>query len=47
MEPRKIAPEALKRVFSDLKTGNEKAIGTWLYKGYRLQVSRYKSSGTE
>ncbi len=47
MEPKKIAPDALKRVFADLKTGREKAIGTWLYKGYRVQVSRYKSSGTE
>ena len=47
MEPRKITPDALKRVFADLKTGDTKAIGTWLYKGYRVQVSRYKSSGTE
>ena len=47
MEPRKITPDALKRVLADLKTGNEKAIGTWLFKGYRVQVSRYKSSGTE
>ena len=44
MEPKKIAPDALKHVFADLKSGREKAIGTWLYKGYRLQVSRYKSS---
>jgi len=47
MEPKKIAADSLKRVIADLRTGNEKAIGTWLFKGYRLQVSRYKSSGTE
>ena len=47
MEPKKITPDFLKRVFADLRTGDEKAIGTWLYKGYRVQVSRYKSSGTE
>ena len=47
MEPRKITSESLKRVFTDLRTGDEKAIGTWLFKGYRVQVSRYQSSGTE
>jgi hypothetical protein len=47
MEPRKITPDALKHIIGDLKTGSEKAIGTWLYKGFRLQVSRYQSSGTE
>ncbi len=47
MEPKKIAADSLKKVIADLKAGDEKAIGTWLFKGYRLQVSRYKSSGTE
>ncbi len=47
MEPKKITADSLKHVVSDLKLGDEKAIGTWLFKGYRLQVSRYKSSGTE
>ena len=47
MEPRKITSDALKHVFTDLRTGDEKAIGTWLFKGYRVQVSRYQSSGTE
>ncbi|HET6450568.1 MAG TPA: hypothetical protein VFI08_04615 [Spirochaetia bacterium] len=47
MEPRKISADSLKQVVADLRNGDEKAIGTWLYKGYRLQVSRYKSSGTE
>ncbi len=47
MEPKKIAPDALKHVLADLKNGSEKAIGTWLFKGFRLQVSRYQSSGTE
>jgi len=47
MEPKKITADSLKQVVSDLRLGDEKAIGTWLFKGYRLQVSRYKSSGTE
>ena len=33
MEPRKITSDALKRVFTDLRTGDEKAIGTWLVQG--------------
>jgi hypothetical protein len=47
MEPKKITPDVLKHVFADLKKADEKAIGTWLFKGFRVQVSRYKSSGTE
>ncbi len=47
MEPRKITSDALKHVLADLRSGDEKAIGTWLFKGYRVQVSRYQSSGTE
>jgi hypothetical protein len=44
MEPKKIAADSLKRVLANLKTGDEKAIGTWLFKGYRLQ-SAARSSG--
>ena len=47
MSPRKIAADALKRVFSELKAGREQSTGTYLYRGYRLQISKYKSSGTE
>jgi len=47
MEPKKITPDTLKHILVDLKSGSESAIGTWLYKGFRLQVSRYQSSGTE
>jgi hypothetical protein len=47
MEPKKVTPDVLKHILADLRDGSEKAIGTWLFKGYRLQVSRYRSSGTE
>jgi hypothetical protein len=47
MEPKKIAADALKRVFADLRTADEKAIGTWLFKGYRVQISKYRSPGTQ
>jgi hypothetical protein len=30
-----------------LKTGREQSTGTYLYKGYRVQISKYQSSGTE
>jgi hypothetical protein len=47
MNPRKISADALRRVFSELKTGQEQSTGTYLYKGFRVQISRYQSSGTE
>jgi hypothetical protein len=47
MNPRKIDSDALRRVFSELKTGREQSTGTYLYKGYRVQISKYQSSGTE
>jgi hypothetical protein len=47
MNPKKISPDALKKIFSDLRSGKEQSTGTYLYKGYRLQISKYQSSGTE
>ena len=47
MSPRKINGDALRKVFSELKTGREQSTGTYLYKGYRVQISKYQSSGTE
>jgi hypothetical protein len=43
----KISADGLKRVFADLRAGSEKAVGAWFYKGLRVQVSRYHSSGAE
>jgi hypothetical protein len=47
MSPRKINGDSLRKVFSELKTGREQSTGTYLYKGYRVQISKYQSSGTE
>ncbi len=47
MSPRKITVDALKKVFGELREGTEQSTGTYLYKGYRVQISKYKSSGTE
>ena len=47
MEPKKVTIKNLEKVLEDLKQGSDNAIGNYLFKGYRIQVSRYKSSGTE
>ena len=47
MNPKKINPDALRKVFSELKAGREQSTGTYLFKGYRVQISKYQSSGTE
>jgi hypothetical protein len=47
MEPKKITIKDLGAVYRELQKGTESAIGNYLYKGLRIQVSKYKSSGTE
>lgn len=47
MRPRRIGEEALGRVLAALRAGRDTAIGTWLVKGLRVQISRYGSSGTD
>ena len=47
MEPKKISIKDLSSVYRELQKGSESAIGNYLFKGLRLQVSKYKSSGTE
>jgi hypothetical protein len=45
--PARLVAEALRRLLSDLQAGSDAAVGTYLYKGLRLQVSKYRSTGTE
>ena len=47
MEPKKVTIKNLEKVLDDLRQGSDDSIGNYLFKGYRIQVSRYKSSGTE
>lgn len=47
MEPKKVTAKSLEKVFEDIKDGSDSSIGNYLFKGYRIQVSKYKSSGTE
>lgn len=47
MEPIKVSPAQLDKIAADLKKDPETAIGNYLYKGFRIQVSKYKASGAE
>jgi hypothetical protein len=47
MEPRRITPKKLDQLFASLKSASEESIGTYLYKGLRVQVSKYRASGAE
>jgi hypothetical protein len=47
MEPKKVTIKSLQGILDNLKTASEAAIGTYLYKGLRLQISKYKASGAE
>jgi hypothetical protein len=47
MEPTKITAPKLQGIIDELLKGSEDARGTYLYKGFRLQISKYKASGAE
>jgi hypothetical protein len=47
MEPIKVNPNQLDKIASDLKKDPESAIGNYLFKGFRIQVSKYKATGAE
>jgi len=47
MEPLKINPAQIDKIADELKKDPEKSIGNYLYKGYRIQISKYKASGAE
>jgi len=47
MKPKKVSIKNLEKVLEELQKNSEYAIGNYLYKGFRIQVSKYKSSGTE
>ncbi len=37
----------LHEIIDELQDGSEDAIGNYIYKGFRIQVSKFRSSGTE
>jgi len=47
MEPKKITAKKIEQILEELKKNSDEAIGNYLFKGYRIQISKYKSSGTE
>ncbi|EKJ86231.1 profilin domain protein [Leptospira bourretii] len=47
MKPKSIKPDELSKIFAELKKGDESAIGSYLVKGVRLQISKYNLSGAE
>lgn len=47
MEPKSISSKGLDKIFDELKEGSESAIGSYLFKGYKVQVSKYQADGNE
>ncbi len=47
MDPKKINVKGLEKVFEELKRGEQASLGNFLYKGIRIQISKYKSSSAE
>ena len=47
MEPKTVTIKKLEGVLDHLKKASEEAIGTYLYKGLRIQISQYQASGSE
>ena len=47
MEPKKVNQKKLEEITHELAKGEETSIGTYLYKGLRVQISKYKASGSE
>jgi hypothetical protein len=47
MEPQKVGPGQIDKIAEDLKKDPEKSIGNYLFKGFRIQISKYKASGAE
>jgi hypothetical protein len=47
MEPQKITARRLQKLIDDLKEGSDEVIGSYLYKNFRIQISRYNLSTSE
>ena len=47
MDPIKISNKDLDSLYNKLHAGDDGAIGNYLYKGLRIQISMYRSSGTD
>jgi hypothetical protein len=47
MEPRRLTAHKLDDVLEGLRQGSEESIGTYLFRGLRLQISKFRASGAE
>jgi hypothetical protein len=47
MEPNTINSKKLQQITEDLKKGLEASIGIYLFKDLRIQISKYKATGSE
>ncbi|MBN2738681.1 MAG: hypothetical protein JXR70_16990 [Spirochaetales bacterium] len=47
MEPKKLTPQKLRGIFEEVLKANEDSRGTYLFKDFRIQISKYKASGAE
>jgi hypothetical protein len=47
MEPKKLTIKDLEAVIGQLIKGGDDSRGTFLFKGFRLQISKYQASGAE
>ncbi|MCU0846382.1 MAG: hypothetical protein MUD12_00670 [Spirochaetes bacterium] len=47
MELKKINKTALKKIFDDVEIESDSVIGSYLYRGFRIQISRYNSPVNE
>jgi len=47
MSAKKVTLQDLKKIVGGLEKDSEQSIGIYFFKKYRIQISKYKSSGTE
>ena len=47
MEPRRLNATRLEELVDGLKQGSEESIGTYLFRGLRVQISKFRASGAE
>lgn len=47
MKPKKISNDDLESLVTGVKSQSLEAVGNYLYKGFRIQVSKYNLSGAE
>jgi len=46
-KPQNVKPEDLKKILDKIKSLSDDAVGNYLFKGYRIQISKYKQTGAE